>query len=187
MLVGGNGVGKSTFYNLFLKHLGLPFVNADVLAKIAYPDQPEARSLDAAKLAEQIRMNLLLEGQSFCFETVYSHPSKIDFVAQAKSLGYEIIMVMIHLQQAGLNRSRVAQRVLEGGHFVPVDKINSRIPRTLKHIRMTLPLCDQFHAYDNSSADQPYQRVLSINNGIASRHIIPSPEWAEELLSTPTS
>jgi len=184
MLVGGNGAGKSTFYNLFLKDLGLPFINADVLAKIAYPDEPEKRSLDAAKLAEQLRMNLLLAGQSFCFETVYSHPSKIDFVAQAKSLRYDIIMVMIHLQDAGLNRSRVAERIIEGGHSVPEDKINSRIPRTLKYIRMTLPLCDQFHVYDNSSSDAPYQRVLTINNGIVTRHINHLPDWAEELLNT---
>ena len=85
MLVGGNGAGKSTFYELFLKALGLPFVNADNLAKIAYPEDPEGRSRDAAILAE------------------------------AKALGYYVILVMIHLNDTNLNQARVAERVSEGG------------------------------------------------------------------------
>ena len=49
------------------------------------------------------------------FETVFSHPSKIDFLAQAKSLGYEVVLVYIHLTNDELNQARVAQRVSEGG------------------------------------------------------------------------
>ena len=48
---------------------------------------------------------------SFCFETVYSHPSKIDFIAQAKALGYQIIMVLIHLESPTLNQARIASLV----------------------------------------------------------------------------
>ncbi|MCP9807473.1 hypothetical protein KBY71_13225 [Cyanobium sp. T1B-Tous] len=38
-------------------------------------------------LAEQQRNSLLLSGTNFCFEMVYSHPSKIDLLARAKALG----------------------------------------------------------------------------------------------------
>ena len=182
ILVGGNGVGKSTFYNLYLKHLGLPFVNADILAGLVYPDAPEAHSYDAAKLAERMRANLLLTGASFCFETVYSHPSKIDFIAQAKALGYEVIMVMIHLQSAQLNQARVAERVSEGGHSVPDEKVSSRIPRMLKHVKTSIPLCDRVQVYDNSFEDDPFKPVFSIMNGTVERHIDSLPDWAEELL-----
>ena len=58
MLVGGNGAGKSTFYRLALDPLGLPFVNADLLARIAFPDDPEAHSYEAAMLAEGLRHQL---------------------------------------------------------------------------------------------------------------------------------
>ncbi len=91
LLVGGNGAGKSTFYRLYLEPLGLPLIKADMLAQIAYPDAPEAHSDEVARLAEQQRHRLLLSGASFCFETVYSHRSKIDFVARAKALGYRVI------------------------------------------------------------------------------------------------
>jgi predicted ABC-type ATPase len=33
LLAGGNGAGKTTLYRLQLEPLGMPFVNADVLAK----------------------------------------------------------------------------------------------------------------------------------------------------------
>ena len=182
MLVGGNGAGKSTFYQLFLKNLGLPFVNAHNLARIAYPEDPEGRSRDAAKLAEGMRKNLLLSGRSFCFETVYSHPSKIDFVAEAKALGYYVVMVMIHLNDTSLNQARVAERVSEGGHSVPDEKVITRVPRMLEHVRMSIPLCDLVRAFDNSSKDDPYQRVFTIENGEITRHLNPLPGWAERLL-----
>ena len=56
MLVGGNGAGKSTYYRLFLEPTGIPFVNADVLARLVFPDAPEAHSYEAALLAEQQRL-----------------------------------------------------------------------------------------------------------------------------------
>lgn len=55
MLVGGNGAGKSTFYRKFLDPKGMPFVNADVLAKQIFPDDPEGNSYEAAQLATQMR------------------------------------------------------------------------------------------------------------------------------------
>jgi len=119
ILVGGNGAGKSTYYRLALEPLGLPFVNADVLARIVFAEAPEAHSYEAAQLAERQRHQLLERGVSFCFETVYSHSSKIDFIARAKSLGYQVIMVLTHLESTGLNQARIAGRVSEGGHSVP--------------------------------------------------------------------
>ncbi|WP_172840267.1 AAA family ATPase [Solemya pervernicosa gill symbiont] len=183
MLVGGNGAGKSTFYKHYLEPLGLPFINADILARMAYPDAPEAHSYDAAKIAEQMRNELLLSGDSFCYETVYSHPSKVDFVAQAKALGYEVIMVVVHLQSDELNRARVAERVSEGGHFVPNDKVNSRIPRTLKHIKISIPLCDRVQVYDNSSTESPFIPVFSVTDGTVEPLVSPLPDWAEVMLS----
>lgn len=76
MLVGGNGAGKSTFYHQALQPLGMPFINADLIAKEVFPDAPEDHSYEAAKIAENMRIEQLRAGQSFCFETVFSHPSK---------------------------------------------------------------------------------------------------------------
>ena len=183
MLVGGNGAGKSTFYRLALEPLGLPFVNADLLARIVFTEAPEAHSYEAAQLAERQRHQLLEKGVSFCFETVYSHPSKIDFIALAKALGYQVIMVLIHLESPGLNQARIATRVSEGGHSVPADKVISRIPRLLDQVRASIPLVDVLRAYDNSSAVDPFVPVFTITNGSLSLDLDPLPAWAAALLS----
>lgn len=181
MLVGGNGAGKSTFYQHMLQPLGLPFINADQIAKALFPDNPEANSYQAARLAEQLRYQQLEEGTSFCFETVFSHPSKIDFLARARALGYQIILVVIHVQSVGLNQARVAQRVAAGGHRVPDDKIADRIPRMLANVRAALPLCDQVRILDNSRLDQPFAPVITVKSGQRVVHVDPLPDWVKTL------
>ena len=182
LLAGGNGAGKSTFYRTQLEPLNIPFVNADVIAKQLYPDAPEENSYHASVIAEQLRYKLIREQQSFCFETVFSHHSKIDFVAHAKAMGYQIILVFIHLESDSLNKARVSQRVVEGGHHVPDEKVVSRIPRLLENIKTIIPMCDQVRALDNSSSLNPFELVFTIRNGDVVKHIT-QPRWAEYLLS----
>ncbi len=182
LLAGGNGVGKSTFYKTFLAPRGIIFVNADQIARRVAPPAAEQASYAAAQIAERIRTGLLRQEVSFCFETVFSHPSKIDFVATAKAHGYEIILVFIHLQNAELNKARVAQRVSQGGHNVPDEKIETRIGRSLQHVRVALPLCDEVYVLDNSSYDNPYQRIARLSQGRLIDSADPLPDWASNLL-----
>ncbi|NOX08069.1 MAG: dephospho-CoA kinase [Gammaproteobacteria bacterium] len=182
LLAGGNGAGKSTFYQQFLATTELPFINADILARQLDAENSEAISYKAARLAEKLRTDLLQSGVSFCFETVFSHPSKIDFLAQAKSLGYEIILVYIHLQTDELNQARVMQRVKQGGHNVPMDKIISRIPRTMSYVSDALPLVNRAVFYDNSLHSQPFLSVASLFAGQLQKHVKPLPDWAEKML-----
>lgn len=161
----------------------MAFINADILAQQLYPNKAEQRSYEAAKIAENIRLELLNEGRSFCFETVFSHPSKIDFIAKAKALGYEIVLVYIHLETASLNQARVSQRVSEGGHHVPNNKVISRLPRVMKNIKQVLPLCDFSYLLDNSRLDNPFQQIAEIRNGQINLIKEPVPTWATELLA----
>lgn len=181
MLVGGNGAGKRTFYYQVFQPLGMPFINADLIAKEVFPDDPEGRSYEAAKIAENMRLEQLRAGHSFCFETVFSHPSKIDFMAQAKALGYQLIMVVVHVESTALNLARISQRVADGGHNVPADKVAGRIPRMLEPVRIAIPLCDQVRVLDNSRLDVPFRPVLTIKGGMRTAHISPLPHWAAQL------
>lgn len=183
LLTGGNGAGKSTFYRTQLEPRGLPFVNADLLARQLYPEAPELHSYEAAKLAEELRLKLVIEGRSFCFETVFSHPSKIDFAAHAKALGYEIILVFIHLNDVNLNLARIQQRVSEGGHSVPEDKVYDRIPRTLENVKKVLPLCDQVYFLENSRFDKPFERIAEIRHGKLKFNKDELPDWLEVVLA----
>ena len=182
VLAGGNGAGKSTFYNLHLAKYGIKFVNADLIAKDIDSENPEGVSYQAATVAAKIREDLISQGVSFCFETVFSHESKIDFLAQAKANGYKIILVYVHLFDSSLNEARVKQRVSEGGHSVPTEKIHSRIPRTMKHIKTALSIVDEARILDNSSKDDPFQQIIVRKSGNYEVKAELLPEWARVLL-----
>jgi len=182
ILAGGNGAGKSTFYRLYLSKYGIKFINADLIAKEIDSINPENLSYQAAALAAKIREDLILQGVSFCFETVFSHESKIDFIAKAKAHGYKITLIYIHLSSSELNEARVHQRVSEGGHSVPSEKIHSRIPRTMQHIKTALSLVDDVRLLDNSFRDDPFQQVAILKSQKYEKLISPLPDWAKVIL-----
>jgi predicted ABC-type ATPase len=183
VLAGGNGAGKSTFYkSSLLSRKGVLFVNADMIAKHISPENPEQVSYEAASLVGRIRDEILTKGISFCFETVFSHESKIDFIAKAKSLGYQVILVYIHLDTLALNEARVHQRISEGGHSVPTEKIRSRLPRTMKNVALVLQLVDEARLLENSYHDKPFQQIALVRKGRRIQTIDPLPSWAKALL-----
>lgn len=182
VLAGGNGAGKTTFYRLFLAPRGIKLLNADLIAAAINPVFPEKAGYEASHLVIQLGENLLDEAVSFCLETVFSHESKIDFVARAKSMGYEIILVYIHLDSPALNEARVYQRVSEGGHNVPAEKTRARIPRTMKLMTAALPLADEAHLLGNSSRQSPYREVAVVKRGRRTKAVEPLPKWAQEIL-----
>lgn len=183
LLAGGNGAGKTTFYNTQLKPMKLPFINADNIARELFPQNPEEHSYQAASIAEEVRNRLVEEGKTFCFETVFSHPSKVDFLAKAKAYNYEIILVFIHLSSIDLNKARISQRIEEGGHFVPDNKVESRIPRTLENMKTAIQLVDQAYLLDNSDCIQPFRQVAVVDKNKVEFKVKVIPEWATFLTS----
>lgn len=182
LLTGGNGAGKTTFYNLFLARHGIRFVNADLIAReLDVAGGPDV-SYQAAAIATKIREELIAKGQSFCFETVFSHESKIDFIGQAKARGYSIILIYIHLSSPMLNEARVQQRVSTGGHDVPAEKIHSRIPRTMQNIATAITLVDEARFLDNSLHADPFRQVVVIKGGQYTQLVSPLPLWATKLV-----
>lgn len=166
VIVGGNGSGKSAFYYRYLAKFGLPFLNVGELAKEQWPDEPEKHSYEAARLVADRRNLYLSTGQSFCFETVFSHPSKVDFLASAKAKGFIVNLFVIHLDDncgGATNIGRVSNRVSLGGHHVPEEKIVSRIPRMLKHVSQAVPLCNTISFFDNTLSEHPFHRIAVLN------------------------
>jgi predicted ABC-type ATPase len=182
VLAGGNGAGKSTFFNLYLAKYGITFVNADLIAQDIDPLNTQAISHQASTVAAIIREDLITQGISFCFETVFSHDSKIDLIGQAKAKGYKIILIYIHLFDSSLNEARVKQRIAEGGHSVPREKIHARIPRTIKNIKLVLSIVDEARILDNSFRDDPFKQIIAMKGGNYEVKADPLPEWAIDFL-----
>ncbi|MBM7460847.1 zeta toxin family protein [Rhodococcus coprophilus] len=154
LVVGPNGSGKSTFVEQRLAPLlpGSVFVNADVIAKQRWPDSPEEHSYEAAQIAATIRDLLIDQGESFIAETVFSHPSKLDLIDRAQRAGYVVVLHVV-LVPVELSVARVAERVVEGGHRVPEEKIRSRFDRLWPLVADAIGRADHATVYDNTAAD----------------------------------
>jgi predicted ABC-type ATPase len=157
-------------------------LSVDDAARTLEPANPDIAVAAAQVWVDQKREQLLLNMDSFCYETVFSHPSKIDVVAQAKGHGYFIILTYIHLKNAALNLARVHQRVSEGGHNVPPEKTVARIPRTMMHVGKAIKLVDEVQLLDNSSHSDAFKQIADVTGGIITPHVDPLPKWATRIL-----
>jgi predicted ABC-type ATPase len=178
-IAGPNGAGKSTFYEAFLRDTGLPFVNADNIARDAGID-----AYEASEVAEKLREELVEQGQSFVFETVFSDPvgAKVDFLKRAQSSGYTIVLCFIGLESAALSDDRVAIRVLQGGHDVAADKVATRYPRSLDNLRRAIAALQYVRINDNSDLANPYRKLAEYENGKRRGAFPPLPEWFAKLV-----
>ena len=152
VFAGPNGSGKSTLTN-YLIAAGIDFgeyINPDEIA--AKLDMPEPqRSRQAQTIADFQRDRCLASGLSFSFETVMSHPSKVELMVRADDAGYEITLYFVCTSDPEINVSRVENRVRRGGHDVPKDRIVARYWRTLELLSHAGLVARRTVLFDNSA------------------------------------
>ena len=139
IFAGPNGSGKSTLKELIAPKFKVgTYINADEIL--------------VSFLADLIRNTLLGKIDRFSFETVMSHPSKIEFIKKAKNEGYKVYLYFVSLSDSDLNVRRVQTRVLSGGHNVAADKVRSRYDRTMELLFDAIKLADSVYLFDNSAS-----------------------------------
>lgn len=177
-IAGPNGAGKSTFYASHLLPHGLPFVNADDLARLL-----ELDPYKSAEIADRIRREMAGRGESFAFETVFSDPigEKLEFLKDAERVGYAVMLFSIGIDQPRVSEERVAMRVAKGGHDVPHDKLYSRYGRVMENLRRALAELSNVRVYDNSDLLAPYRLVAVLEDGVLTL-TPPTPRWLKPLL-----
>lgn len=133
IVAGPNGSGKTTITEKLLRHEWMEeceYINPDYIAQNDFGDW---NSLDAvikaANKAKELRENYLSNMTSIAFETVFSTHEKVEFVQRAKAAGFFIRLFFVCTNDPSINAQRVAQRVMEGGHDVPIPKIITGINR----------------------------------------------------------
>jgi len=179
VLAGPNGAGKTTFYRAILRESGIQYLNADdIAAKVGLSVG------DAARAADAIRAELLNEGRSFITETVFSDPvgAKLQFMRDALAKGYSVTLIYIGLAGPDLSEARVLQRVGEGGHDVPSERLPRRYVQSLLNLRAALAFVPTVRVYDNSSDEEPFRLVYE-RNGNRADGVAPLPEWLAKVLA----
>ena len=137
----------------------------------------------AADLAEYIRQKLLLEGQSFTYETVMSHAQKIDFLKLAIETGYKVYLYFIATEDPEINISRVNVRVAQHGHNVEPEIIKKRYFKSLNNLKAAVKQTNRAYIFDNT-----YERanlVAEITNGtdVVLNTAVETPNWVAEYLT----
>ena len=184
MIAGPNGSGKTTLSNQ-LRNDGVDFgryINADDIAR-SLSGSYDARVRAAQEIADSERRKCLESGSSFSFETVMSHPSKIEVLREARVRGFRTGLYFIATESPSLNVARVAQRVALGGHDVPEDRIRLRYTRTLALLPAALEQSDMAILFDNTHGAPAVLRPFCEKAGDKITIAPPLPNWARPALS----
>jgi len=179
MIAGPNGAGKSTLYKTRIApKLSAAFINADDIQREELADRDVKAAYEAARIAAERRNEYLEDRKSFVTESVFSHPSKLELIKEAKEIGYRVMVLHVSVDAPDLSVARVGERVKEGGHDVPEEKIRERFKRNGALIRQAVILSDVAHIYDSSKLNHPLVRVMSFMRGKPSFVVEQLPQWA---------
>ncbi len=79
--------------------------------------------------------------------------------------------------------SLVADRVLNGGHDVPIPKIISRYDKSIANCIALAPYVDRLYVYDNSIEDAEARLLFRLSEGeLVKRYVEELPDWASTIL-----
>ena len=156
VIAGPNGAGKTTFARAFLPdEAQLPrFINADLIAAGLAPFAPETAAIKAGRLMLEEIGACARRGENFAFETTLSGLGYLRHIAHWRAQGYRVSLYFLSLPNADTAIARVAARVRQGGHDIPVEVIRRRFDAGLRnfttHYRQAV---DDWALYDNAGTE----------------------------------
>ncbi|MBI5588976.1 MAG: zeta toxin family protein [Deltaproteobacteria bacterium] len=182
VVAGPNGSGKTTITEKLLRHEwmeGCVYINPDVIAQQEFGDwnSPEA-VIKAVNRAKEMREDCLSSKTSMAFETVFSTQEKVEFVRRASLAGFFIRLFFVCTNDPSINAQRVALRVMEGGHDVPIPKIISRYYRSISNCIEASPWIDRAYFYDNSESDADPILMFRVSDGKIAKIYSDMVPWA---------
>ena len=113
----------------------------------------------ASVTGDFLRQKLMKQKVSFTFETVMSHPGKVDLLAQAQAAGYRTYLYFVATDDPAINISRVRNRVKLGGHAVPEDRIENRYHRSLALLMDAIRHTNRAYIFDNSGDNAGHEHT----------------------------
>jgi predicted ABC-type ATPase len=157
IIAGPNGAGKTTFARAFLpQEAQLPrFINADLIAAGLSPFAPEDAALRAGRLMLEEMDACTARRESFAFETTLSGLAYLRRIRLWRQVGYHVSLFFLTLPTPELAIARVAERVLQGGHDIPIDIVRRRFDAGWRNFQQHYrAMVDSWAVYDNA-AEEP--------------------------------
>lgn len=184
VIAGPNGSGKTTITSRVLQHDWLEdslYINPDNVAQHMFGDWNNQEAvLKAAQYCQEQREECLKNKHSMIFETVMSTDEKINFIQRAKEAGFFIRLFFVGTSSPTINASRIAARVMKGGHDVPIAKIISRYAKSIINCGIASQYADRTYVYDNSTDGVEAQLLFRMTDGkVCKEYVTEIPEWAQ--------
>jgi predicted ABC-type ATPase len=167
IIAGCNGAGKTTASFTILPEIldCKEFVNADEIAKGLSPFQPEKVAFESGRIMLNRISELLINNESFAFETTLATKSYKQKIINAKKKGYNTTLLFFWLKNSDLAKERVKTRVAEGGHNIDSNIIDRRYLRGIVNLfDIYLPIVDQVLIFDNSEGKHDLIAEKSISD-----------------------
>lgn len=184
IIAGPNGSGKSSLYNRTdIEGWGgsVWIINPDLLtAKIV---ESEGLVLESANLAAVQRVERWLDAsidayQTIGVETVLSSPKYRRLVEKAKLQGFDVRMIYVVLNSLELQLRRIRQRVADGGHDVPADKVAERRQRSFEQLAWFARHVDECLIFNNSTGEP------ELIGGLKKGYLVQVRDFPSDLRST---
>ena len=82
-----------------------------------------------------------------------------------------------------INAARIAARVIQGGHDVPIRKIISRYYKSIVNCKTVAAIADRTYIYDNSVENQVARLLFRLKEGkLFKQYEENIPAWAQDLI-----
>ena len=93
-------------------------------------------------------------------------------------------MFFVGTESPAINAARITERLMKGGHEVPIGKIVSRFARSMANSVVAARIADRAYFYDNTPEDRPVRLVFRCKSGHVEKLYGPVPLWAEPIRKT---
>ena len=150
ILGGPNGAGKTTLAKSSYADLLETdrFLNADEFAAELSSDAPGDKAVPAGRRLIELRRLWLDEGIDFIIESTLATKTLLRSVKFASANNYRITLIFLWVSDPDICIQRVANRVSQGGHYIPADIIKRRHARGLQLLPSFLAATDDADIID---------------------------------------
>jgi predicted ABC-type ATPase len=177
IIAGANGCGKSTFTARSSFVNRIPLLDPDAISKALQPTAPGTSAVAAGRKVLNSARQHIQKGEGFAVETTLSGKSYLQMMLEARTGGFEIVLVYIGTERVEINLGRIRDRVVAGGHNVPEVDVRRRYLRSFQNLAAAISRADHTILFDNST-EEGY-RLVAVLGPSGSQWFEPVPDWAK--------